>query len=271
MKQPEISVIITVFNGEKFIGDSIKSILAQTYKKIELIIVDDGSTDNTIKEIESFDDKRIHMIKAGRVGRGRALNIGLSNSRGEYIAIQDADDFSHPQRLELQQKIMSLNPHISVLGTRVRRIFGEEKLSWKTLPTQKTIDFSIEEVSSKIIYYNPIMHSSVLMKKKILEQVNGYSEQRTNLFDYDLYIRIVAAGGSCWNMTVAPLVSKRLHDKQYFEKPKRFYYVTSSVTLQYKAMKLCNKKKFILALPFIFLYRFLPLKWRMAIREIIKK
>src|SRR3989338_1388536 len=117
-----VSVIITSFNAEKFIYQAVKSILNQTYENFECHFVDDGSQDRTVEIIQDVHDPRIRIHQPGRLGRGRALNYGIKQSHGELIAIQDADDVSHPRRLELQVQTMIQQPEISTLGSDQRII-----------------------------------------------------------------------------------------------------------------------------------------------------
>ena len=128
-----ISIITTSYNAEKYIGDTIKSILAQDYNNFEYIIVDDGSTDNTIDIIKSFKDSRIHLIKAGRIGRGKALNVGISKSCGKYIAIQDADDISHPKRLSIEIKCLQKRKEIFLLGTNQLVFYDYDPIDWNEI------------------------------------------------------------------------------------------------------------------------------------------
>ena len=99
----KISVIIPTFNREKLIGNSIKSVLNQTLKNFELIIVDDGSTDNTKEVVDKFQDKRIKYIKLDtNQGASNARNIGIKNAKGKYMSFQDSDDIFYPNKLEIQ-------------------------------------------------------------------------------------------------------------------------------------------------------------------------
>ena len=99
-----VSVLITTYNCAPYIAQAVQSILNQTFQYFEFLIVDDGSTDNTEDIVKSFSDKRIRYIKRNHFGRAAGLNFGLKNSSNEIIALMDADDISHPQRLELQLK-----------------------------------------------------------------------------------------------------------------------------------------------------------------------
>ena len=110
---PKITVITTFFNSQETIAGNIESILNQSLDDFEFVLVDDGSTDKTINVIKSFRDNRIKIIQSAHIGRAKALNLGLTNAKGKYIAILDADDESLPQRLStqsyaLQEKVFRL-------------------------------------------------------------------------------------------------------------------------------------------------------------------
>ena len=103
--QEKISVIIPTYNRGNLIGDSIKSVLNQTYENLEVIVVDDGSTDNTKEEIDKIEDERVKYIKLMKnSGGSNARNIGIQNANGKYISFQDSDDIYYPKKLEIQYK-----------------------------------------------------------------------------------------------------------------------------------------------------------------------
>ena len=130
-----ISVITTTYNAENTVEDTILSVLNQKGVELEYVIVDDGSTDKTLDVMKRYSDPRIHIFEAGRVGRGNALNIGIANSTGKYIAILDADDVSHPYRLKTQLVVMEQHEEIDVLGTDKIRIWDKQVPAWGTMLT----------------------------------------------------------------------------------------------------------------------------------------
>src|SRR5699024_10777598 len=117
-------------NGEQYLEETLQSVYQQTYNAYEHIIIDDGSTDSTWDIIEHFErqstQNKIKAIRTEGVGRGKALNMGVEQSRGEWIAIVDADDLWHPQKLLLQMNCLKKHPEIDVLGT-VTGLFTETK------------------------------------------------------------------------------------------------------------------------------------------------
>ena len=112
-----VSIVITAYNAEQFIGACIKAALAQTYPNFEVLVVDDGSTDGTSRICRSIADPRFHYLTWGRLGRPRALNAGVDAAKGEYIAINDADDLSLPYRLQYSIDFMREHPEMAYLGT----------------------------------------------------------------------------------------------------------------------------------------------------------
>ena len=168
----KISVIIPTFNRAHLILNSINSVLNQTLKNLEVIIVDDGSTDNTKKIIESIDDKRIKYIKLlNRTGGSNARNVGIKNAKGNYIAFQDSDDIYYPEKLEKQLKnIMNNNSDLDFCKHK----FIRKNLFSYLLPNkeqEKTIYSGklFEELISK---GNFIPTPSVLIKKQIMKEYN---------------------------------------------------------------------------------------------------
>jgi len=123
VSEPLVSVNMVVFNGERFIGEAIQSILDQTYTHFELVIMDDGSTDNTNIIVNSFSDPRIQFITSEKNnGIVHARNTALDISKGDYIAILDADDISLPARLEVEVSFLESNPEFGLVGGRAELI-----------------------------------------------------------------------------------------------------------------------------------------------------
>ena len=128
MKTHLVSVVMPVYNLENYIASSIRSILRQTYSNIELIIVDDCSTDNSYEIAQTFKDERIRLFRNSE-NRGvvYSRNFAISKAKGEYIALNDGDDISHPRRIEYQVSYMEQHPDIGVLGTFAFIIDSKEK------------------------------------------------------------------------------------------------------------------------------------------------
>jgi len=262
---PLVSVIITSYNAETYIRASVRSILTQTFKDIECLVVDDGSTDRTIPYLNEINDARLRILQPGRVGRGHALNVGFQEAQGKLIAIQDADDLSHPQRLEIQTGVMQKNPQISVLGSGQKIISASD--SPRSVPFSELRTHQLDNVQNHLFLINPISHTSLMVRHQALSEVSGYNEARRNLFDWDLLIRLYERGYPPYKYS-APLVFKRIHDEQHFERKKHFYYVKNCLSLQWHAVRRLKLNSFLL-LPIVtlFFYRLLPHRLRMTARR----
>jgi glycosyltransferase involved in cell wall biosynthesis len=187
---PKISVVMTVFNGERFIGRAIDSILNQTMKDFEFIIVDNASTDRTKEIVSAYSDSRIIFIKnTTNLGQTKALNIGIKISKGEFIARMDADDISLPERLQIQYTHMMKNDSLAVLGSWFLEIDEKGKTIRKfTLPTNP-LEIKCFLLGSSNLSYQCVPHPIVLMRKKALFEVGLYSEDYLAQ-DYDLWVRL---------------------------------------------------------------------------------
>lgn len=180
---PKISVVMSVYNGEKYLRESIESILQQTFSDFEFIIINDGSTDQTKEILEFYKDSRIRLIHQGNKGLTKSLNKGIKLAKGEYIARQDADDISYPKRFEKQIAYMASNADIALCGTWVK-IFG-------TLDTEWHYPLSHDEISCKHLFENSLAHSSVIIRNSIIKKHNlFYDETLKTSQDYDLWVRI---------------------------------------------------------------------------------
>lgn len=189
-KNPKVSVIMPAYNSEKYIGTAIESILNQTYRDFEFIIVNDCSTDNTLKIIESYAkrDKRMKVIDSkANLKVAKAGNKALQEAKGEYIVRLDSDDWSYPDRIEKQVKYMDEHPDI-VLSSGNMEICDKE-LNIKNrsnLPTQS------EEIMNVLLQYNPTVHSAMIYRRKEALEVGGYSLDAAE--DYMLVIDMSSKG-----------------------------------------------------------------------------
>lgn len=230
-----VSIICTVKNAEETIEETLQSLRNQTFENWELVVVDDGSTDSTpcILKRYSHIDARIKPIFTNGVGRGKALNIALYHAEYNYVANIDGDDLSHPRRLEIQIKALQKHKNFAVVGTRCYILSGKGPIKW---PLIEEDEIFIIDITDRLVFYNPICHSSVLMKKEAVLAVNGYSEQRKFQFDYDLWVRLAHAGFRL-GVIPLPLTIKRIHKGQHFERGSRIRYLISSAQVQLKAIR----------------------------------
>lgn len=185
---PKISVIMSVYNGEKFLKESVLSILNQTYADFEFIIINDGSTDLSLEILKDFEekDKRIRLISRENKGLTPSLNEGIKLAQGEYIARMDADDISMPERFEKQITFLEENKEITLCGTWAINIDenGNEIGEYKTPITNK-------EIKKNILFHNPFIHPSVMIRKSVFEKVGLYNEEFKHIEDYELWTRVI--------------------------------------------------------------------------------
>lgn len=189
-----VSIIMPVYNTGDFVADSIESILSQTYRNIELIIVDDGSTDNTSEILRGYKSrypKHIRLITLKKnIGDSQAANIGFQVRRGEFIARMDADDISHPERLIKQVEYMLKHPEIIMLGTQAEIINENgEKIGEKIFPTKH------RDIYKDYATYHPMLHPSCLFRGALLPNKeflyeNGYKPND----DYYTFFKLLNHG-----------------------------------------------------------------------------
>jgi len=191
MDSPKITVLLPVYNAKPYLHDAIHSVLDQTYKNIELLIIDDGSTDGSVDIIRSFKDPRIvflqHVANNGLIA---TLNEGLEKARGEYIARMDADDiWTNPQKLEKQLEYFDHSPDCVLVGT------------WATLIDEDgsslgSIRYPYEDsaIRKHLLMKNYFVHPSVLFKKDAALKAGGFSISEKHVEDYGLWLRLGTYG-----------------------------------------------------------------------------
>lgn len=181
----KISVIMSVFNGEKHIGDAIESILNQTFRNFEFIIVDDASFDNSFKIIQKYAalDNRINLIRnLKNIGLTKSLNKSIKISKGDFIARQDVDDVSLPNRLKNQYDYLLTHHKYSFCGCN-----GTIKETGKDLLQF----FKFHEIKNNLIIKNCFTHSTILIRKIILKKYGYYNENYRYGQDYELWCRLI--------------------------------------------------------------------------------
>ena len=185
MNTPVISIVMSVYNGEKYLPDTVSSIFSQTITVFEFIIINDGSTDRSREILESYDDDRIVLLQQKHTGLTKSLNQGLSLARGEYIARIDADDLAKPERLEMQLHYLRNNPKVILLGSNCYNINEDGSLLSIT-------DLPVDEVQIKwnLLFHNCLRHRTVMFRRKEVDSLGGYNTTIPYAQDYDLWLRI---------------------------------------------------------------------------------
>jgi glycosyltransferase involved in cell wall biosynthesis len=184
---PSVSVVLPVYNCPSLVAEAIESVLRQTLQDFELIVIDDGSTDDTPTVLKHFGDPRLFALRQHNRGLAATLNRGVELARGRYIARQDQDDMSHPERLAKQVAYLNANPHCALVGTWAEIWCGNVKTG-----RQHRHPTSNPQLQYELLLNNPFVHSSVMMRKSALEEVGGYSvdASRQPPEDYELWSRI---------------------------------------------------------------------------------
>ena len=187
MNSPQISVVMSVYNGEKYLKEAIDSILSQTFKDFEFIVIDDGSTDGSLDILRNFEkgDSRVKIVTRENKGLVASLNECVALAKGEYVARMDADDISLPERFEKQIHFIKEND-LSVCGSWAMGIDGNGN-------TVSKLDYapSLKKIKSYCLIHNPFIHSSVMFRKDIFEKAGGYRIFFKHIEDYELWTRIV--------------------------------------------------------------------------------
>jgi glycosyltransferase involved in cell wall biosynthesis len=178
-----VSVIIPAYNAEGYIKQTIDSALAQTYKNIEVIVIDDGSSDNTISVIEKFGDK-VNLFKQPNAGVSKARNHAISLAKGYWVAFIDADDIWEPKKLETQ--IKSLN---NARWSHTNSLYIGANQDGKTSRSELTKQYG-GDIFSKLIVNNFITTSTVLIERVLINEFNGFDESLEALEDWKLWIEI---------------------------------------------------------------------------------
>jgi glycosyltransferase involved in cell wall biosynthesis len=184
---PKVSVIIPTYNREKYIVDTINSVLNQTFSDYEIIVVDDGSTDGTERVIrEQFPDKISYLSKPNG-GPASARNMGMRIATGEYIAFLDSDDLWLPEKLEIQIRYMDSNPKCGLIGSWALTFRGTDssKIEDVALACPETVP-----TLQRLLLVNCILLSTVMARASCIEKAGGFDNSLFVLEDYDLWIRL---------------------------------------------------------------------------------
>lgn len=186
---PRVTVLMAAYNAARYVAVAVDSILDQTYRDFELLIIDDGSKDDTACVLARYvHDPRVRVITLGKnEGLIHALNLGLSEARGEYLARMDADDICLPRRLERQAKYLDQHAEVGVVGSAATRIDGDGRHIERMICFSGEPDAVAERLTRGIC---PILHSSVMARTNLLRSLSGYRRDFPYAEDYDLWLRV---------------------------------------------------------------------------------
>lgn len=185
--RPKVTVVMSVYNGERYVRDTIDSILNQTFKDFEFVIINDGSTDRTVQMINKYQDYRIRLIEnKENIGLARSLNIGLNMAEGEYIARMDTGDISMQDRLKKQVSILDSDKRIGLVGTACAAVDTRGRELYRIYPPCSDAD-----IRTRLPHTNCFIHSSVMFRRECIDTIGGYREIFDMAQDYDLWLRIL--------------------------------------------------------------------------------
>jgi glycosyltransferase involved in cell wall biosynthesis len=194
---------MSVRNGAPWVRDAVKSVLEQTVTDLELVVIDDGSTDATTLLLATIGDPRLRVERQAPRGLTPSLNRALALARAPLLARLDADDVALPERLACQRAFLDAHPDVGLLGTGAREVDASGREIGVVSPPED--DAAIRRA---MIRRNPFVHSSVMMRRRALEEAGGYDERLAVAQDYDLWMRMSRITRLA-NLA-APLVVRRL-------------------------------------------------------------
>jgi|LSQX01.2.fsa_nt_gb glycosyltransferase involved in cell wall biosynthesis len=195
-----VSIVMAVYNGQHYLQEAVESILCQTYTRFELIIINDASTDRTKELLAQITDKRVKVIHlAENKGAAFALNLGISQAKGKWIAVHDADDLSYPYRLEKQISYLKKHRELVAAGSFIECIPGRGNcIPQQNLSGLEKLINRVqtgEEIKLELYRTCPLTHGTMIYSKKTFIALGKYNPDLKISYDYDLWTRLITAGG----------------------------------------------------------------------------
>jgi len=213
LPNPRVSVISTVYNGGAYADRAIPGILAQTFEDFEFILVDDGSTDHTPDILRDLArrDARVRIFTPGRLGAAAAYNYGVTQARGEYIARQDFDDRSYPDRLRLQVALLDAHPEVGVVGGHYMLVDENRDERYIRMPPSDHA-----AIVTAMARYIPIAHTLATFRREVWTQAGGYPDV-PNLIDLRFWLKVGKLG---WQFANVPEVlgEHYVHPSSFFHR-----------------------------------------------------
>ena len=225
---PTISVLMSAYNAEKYLSDAVESILNQTFRDFEFVIVNDGSTDATSRILNQYaqKDDRIVLIEQDNSGLCRALNVGLFSCRGELVARMDADDIAVPQRFEKQVEFLHSNPECVAVGTGLALIDSDGDILGTQVPP-----LTHDEIEASLFKgVGAVPHPTAMIRRTFLDQIGGYDETAIHVEDLDLWLRLSELGRLA-NMS-NELLRYRLHENSVTVTKRRIQIENAAIVLK---------------------------------------
>jgi glycosyltransferase involved in cell wall biosynthesis len=211
--QPLVTVLMPVYNGGAFLRPTIQTILGQTYRDFEFLIINDCSTDDSLQTVLSFRDPRIRVhSNSANMGQTKSLNVGLRLASGQYIVVNDADDYSLPKRIETQLDFIVKNPEYPVVGTSC---YVMDKQGQVTRTFKRPTD--PREIHLQFLSDTPMTHGSVIMQKEAVLSMGGYNEEFRIIQDYELWSKLMRNGLRVMNIPEILVVIRTFADSISFK------------------------------------------------------
>jgi glycosyltransferase involved in cell wall biosynthesis len=182
---PRVTVLMPVYNGQVYLREAIDSVIGQTFNDFELLIINDGSTDDTLRILESFVDPRIRLIMNEKnLGLVHCLNQGIEIARGQYVARMDCDDVCMPERLRVQSDFLDSNPSVDICGSWIVDLDGDYLTTFK-------YPVSHEDIQAQLLFRNPLAHPAIMLRRStFIAHGLRYEESERHAEDYGLWIRV---------------------------------------------------------------------------------
>lgn len=186
---PLVSIVIPVHNGEKYIKESVDSCLEQTYKNIEIIVVDDKSEDSTLSILKNYGNRITVIPVEKQNGLGNVINIGIRKSKGKYIARMDADDIMYPIRIEKQVEYLEFHPNCVAIGGQIDIIDENGNITGHR-------EYAVEDkdIKKNLFLFQPFAHPAVTLRKSALEEIGLYPENMWKVEDVKLFLILSTKG-----------------------------------------------------------------------------
>jgi len=216
MTAPLVSVLLPVRNGMPYLREAIESLVNQSFGNFELIVINDGSTDGTAAFLEGIGDPRVRVIASSGAGLAAALNAGLAEARGRYIARQDADDWSMRDRFATETAYLDAHPEIALVSTCAEYVDAAGNpidTAWtRTVRAQQDPAQTPEQILAMMPLTCCLTHGSVMMRADVLRAAGGYDQALVPAEDYDLWLRLLPQHQMA--KLPARLYAYRVHDGQ---------------------------------------------------------
>ncbi len=223
---PLASIVIPVHNGERYLTESIDSCLNQTYANIEIIIVDDKSTDNTLNILREYErkDNRIKILPVEKQnGLGNVINIGIKESKGKYIVRMDADDIMYPTRIEKQVEYLESNEECVAVGGQIDIIDSNSNITGS-----REYPYSDKDLRKNLLLFQPFAHPAVTLRKSTVEEIGLYPEDMWKVEDVKLFL-ILSTKGEFANISEKVLKYRMTFDTQSQSKMVDHFRKTSDI------------------------------------------